>query len=91
MYFAKYIVVYVRPSTRASRCKVATVPMKLFGGKLLSLQQGFWRNDVMVTAQENEELLRAFFMEEIEEVLKDTKTDMTSGPDGFPVSLFKRF
>jgi hypothetical protein len=48
--------------------------MKLFGGKLLSLQQGFLRTDVMVTAQENEELLRAFFMEEIEEVLKDTKS-----------------
>jgi hypothetical protein len=45
----------------------------------------------MVTAQENEELLRAFFMEEIEEVLKDTKTDTAPGPDGFPVSLFKRF
>jgi hypothetical protein len=30
-------------------------------------------------------------MEEIEEVLKDTKTDTAPGPDGFPVSFFKRF
>jgi hypothetical protein len=30
-------------------------------------------------------------MEEIEEVLKDTKPDMAPGPDGFPVTFFKRF
>jgi hypothetical protein len=30
-------------------------------------------------------------MEEIDEVLKETKTDTAPGPDGFPVSFFKRF
>src|SRR4051812_9967785 len=36
-------------------------------------------------------MMQTFVMEELEEVLKDTKTDTALGPDGFPVAFFKRF
>ncbi|XP_071683729.1 uncharacterized protein [Lolium perenne] len=59
--------------------------------KMLCLQQDFWAAGARVTDQENEALLRSFSMEELEEVLKDTKTDTAPGPDGFSVSFFKHF
>jgi hypothetical protein len=59
--------------------------------KMLCLQQDFWAAGARITDQENEALLRSFSMEELEEVLKDTKTDTAPGPDGFSVSFFKHF
>jgi hypothetical protein len=44
-----------------------------------------------VSEEDNENLLRSFSMEELEDVLKDTKSDTTLGPDGIPVLFYKRF
>jgi hypothetical protein len=59
--------------------------------KTLSLQQNIWSPNMQVNAQENEDLLRSFTMEELEAALKDTKTDTDPGPDGLPVLFYKKF
>jgi hypothetical protein len=43
----------------------------------------------MVSVEENENLLRSFSQEELDEVLKETKVDTAPGPDGFPVMFYK--
>jgi hypothetical protein len=43
-----------------------------------------------VSDEDNENLLRSFSMEELEDVLKDTKSDTAPGPDGIPVLFYKR-
>ena len=48
-----------------------------------------WPTERKVSAQENEDLARSFSMQELEEVLKATKTDTSPGPDGLPVAFFK--
>jgi hypothetical protein len=59
--------------------------------KTLCLQQNIWNSNMQVSAQENEDLLRSFTAEELDAVLKDTKTDTAPGPDGLPVLFYKRF
>jgi hypothetical protein len=44
----------------------------------------------MVSEVENENLLRSFSHEELDEVLKETKVDTAPGPDGFLVLFYKR-
>jgi hypothetical protein len=59
--------------------------------KALCLHQNIWSANMRVSAQENEDLLRSFTAEELDDVLKDTKTDTATGPDGLPVLFYKRF
>jgi hypothetical protein len=59
--------------------------------KMLSLDSDIWSAQKRVTTHENEDLLRSFSLEDLKEVLKDTKTDTTPGPDGFPVLFYKQF
>jgi hypothetical protein len=58
--------------------------------KLLQLQEGTWSQAQRVLREENENLLRTFSQEELDEVLKETKVDTAPGPDGFPVVFYKR-
>jgi hypothetical protein len=58
--------------------------------RVLWLQEGTWTQEQMVSAVENEILLRSFSQEELVEVLKETKVDTAPGPDGFPVMFYKR-
>jgi hypothetical protein len=59
--------------------------------KLISLAPDIWLPHNRVLEEENENLLRSFSMEELEDVLKDTKSDTAPGPDGIPVLFYKRF
>jgi hypothetical protein len=59
--------------------------------KLLPLALDIWLPKNRVSKEENENLLRSFSMEELEDVLKDTKYDTAPGPDGIPVLFYKRF
>jgi hypothetical protein len=58
--------------------------------RVLQLQEGIWVQDQKVSDEENENLLRSFSQEELDEVLKETKMDMAPSPDGFPVMFYKR-
>jgi hypothetical protein len=44
-----------------------------------------------VSDLENEELRRSFTPEELDVVLKETKTDTAPGPNGLPVMFYKKF
>jgi hypothetical protein len=58
--------------------------------RVLQLQEGIWAQDQKVSDEENENLLRSFSHEELNDVLKETKMDTAPGPDGFPVMFYKR-
>jgi hypothetical protein len=57
----------------------------------ISLVQGIWSGGQCATSQDNEALIRTFLPEELDQVLKETKTNTAPGPDGFPVFFFKSF
>jgi hypothetical protein len=59
--------------------------------KLLSLSLDLWVGDSLVSPQENDDLMRSFTAEELDWILKDTKSDTAPGPDGLPVIFFKSF
>jgi hypothetical protein len=59
--------------------------------KLLSIRSDLWSPQQMVSAQENDELMRTFTAEELDYVLHETKTDTAPGPDGLPVLFYKKF
>jgi hypothetical protein len=59
--------------------------------KLLGLQPYLWPSHSWVSDQENEDLLRSFTKEELDLVLKETKTDIAPGSDGFPFLFYKQF
>jgi hypothetical protein len=59
--------------------------------KLLSIRPNLWPTQQMVSAQENEELMKTFTSEELDFVLHETKTDTAPGPDGLPVLFYKKF
>jgi hypothetical protein len=59
--------------------------------KLLSIRPDLWPSQQMVSAQENDELMRSFTAEELDFVLHETKTDTAPGPDGLPVLFYKKF
>jgi hypothetical protein len=42
-------------------------------------------------SEDNDALLRSFLPEDLDLVLKETKTDTALGPDGFPAVFFKSF
>jgi hypothetical protein len=59
--------------------------------KLLSLDSDIWPLQSRVIDLENEVMLRAFSMEELEAVLRDTKSDIAPGPNNFPILFYKQF
>ena len=59
--------------------------------KHLSLANNIWEDNFKVTGEENEMLMRSFLPEELDQILRDTKTDTAPGPDGLPIAFFKNF
>jgi hypothetical protein len=59
--------------------------------RVLSLAPNLWDEDKWVSAEENLALDLTFSLEELDEVLLSMKMDTAPGPDGLPVTFFKRF
>jgi exonuclease III len=59
--------------------------------RVFSLAPNLWGEDKQVSPAENLALELTFTQEELDEVLSNMKTDTAPGPDGLPVSFFKRF
>ena len=59
--------------------------------KVLGLQHNLWGTDPRVPEEENLALSLSFLPEDLDNVVKDTKTDTALGPNGFPVAFFKAF
>jgi hypothetical protein len=57
----------------------------------ITLVQGIWTEGQCVSSEDNDSLIRSFLPEELDQVLKETKTDTAPGPDGLPVIFFKSF
>jgi hypothetical protein len=57
----------------------------------ISLVQGIWSGRQCATSKDNDVMIRSFLPEELDQVLKETKTDTAPGPDGLPVIFFKSF
>jgi hypothetical protein len=58
--------------------------------KFIALQANCWLGNEIVFAEDNDDLALSFTSEELEEVLKGTKTATALGPDGFLVVFFKK-
>jgi hypothetical protein len=59
--------------------------------KFLKLDPNCWAEEDRVSREDNDVLALSFTMEELEEVIKNTKTAMAPCPDGLPVAFFKNF
>jgi hypothetical protein len=59
--------------------------------KFLSVSHNCWSAEEKVSVEENEALALSFTREELDEVLKSTKTAMALGQDGFPLAFYKKF
>jgi mannosylglycoprotein endo-beta-mannosidase len=57
----------------------------------ITLVQGIWTEGQCASQEDNDSLIRSFLPEELDQVLKETKTNTAPGPDGFPVIFFKSF
>jgi hypothetical protein len=55
------------------------------------LSRNLWPDAARISGEENSELERTFTTEELDAVLASMKTDSAPGPDGFPVSFYKKF
>jgi hypothetical protein len=58
--------------------------------KFIALHANCWLGNELVSDKDNDGLALSFTREELEEVLKGTKTATALGPDGFPVAFFKK-
>jgi hypothetical protein len=58
---------------------------------LFHLSAYFWHTSRQVSDEENDRLMIAFSVEEIDAVLAGMKVDTAPGPDGLPATFFKRF
>jgi hypothetical protein len=56
----------------------------------LSLSPNTWSARFRVSQQENEDMMRTFTLEELDFVLKETKTDTAPGPDELPMLFYKK-
>jgi hypothetical protein len=59
--------------------------------KFLKLATNCWAKEDRVSREDNDALTLSFTMEELEEVIKNTKTATAPGLDGLPVAFFKNF
>jgi hypothetical protein len=59
--------------------------------RLFSLHLELWPVEKRLSAEENDALSITFSPEELDAVLESMKLDSAPGPDGFPVTFFKRF
>jgi hypothetical protein len=59
--------------------------------KIIGIRSDLWPPEQRVSFQENAEMMRTFTTEELDFVLHETKTDTAPGPDGLPVSFYKKF
>jgi hypothetical protein len=59
--------------------------------KILILHPDLWVGHSVVSPQESDDLMRSFTADELDWVLKDTKSDTAPGPDGLLVIFFKKF
>jgi hypothetical protein len=59
--------------------------------KFLNLAENYWDIRSTVSQEENEALALTFTMEELHDVLQNTKTATVPGPDGFPMAFYKKF
>jgi mannosylglycoprotein endo-beta-mannosidase len=59
--------------------------------KFLKLASNCWAEEGRVSREDNDALALSFTMEELEEVIKNTKTATAPGPDGLPVAFLKNF
>ena len=50
-----------------------------------------WPSDQQIQQADNEFLIRPFSSEEIDNIIKEMKSNTTPGPDGFSVEFFKSF
>jgi hypothetical protein len=58
--------------------------------KILSLCPEMCVGHSLVSPQENDDLTRSFTIEELDWILRDTKSDTAPGPDGLAVIFFKK-
>ncbi|KAK1697110.1 hypothetical protein QYE76_013807 [Lolium multiflorum] len=58
--------------------------------RVCGLSPSAWGADGKVSTEENEGLALTFSEQELEEIVKDMKSDTAPGPDGFSVLFFKR-
>jgi hypothetical protein len=59
--------------------------------RVCGLAPNSWGVEARVSEAENQELLRTFTEQELESLVMEMKFDTAPGPDGFPVSFFKKF
>ncbi|XP_071680143.1 uncharacterized protein [Lolium perenne] len=59
--------------------------------RVCGLAPSSWGEEARVSKEENVGLACTFSEAELEAIVKDMKTDTAPGPDGFPVTFFKRF
>jgi exonuclease III len=59
--------------------------------RVCSLDPNAWGEETRVSLDENAEVMRTYSEAELDCLLQDMKTDTAPGPDGFPVSFFKKF
>jgi mannosylglycoprotein endo-beta-mannosidase len=59
--------------------------------RAFSLHSELWPAGMRLSEEENNALSLTFTLHELDEVLASMKPDSTPGPDGFPVTFFKRF
>jgi hypothetical protein len=67
---------------------------KLFGSEpdpKIKLGNDFWRDRGRLVVEDNQWLTRPFTMAELEEAVRQMKTNIAPGPDGLSTSFYKNF
>jgi hypothetical protein len=67
---------------------------KLFGEEergTVRLAVDMWQDKGRLSLVQQVDLIKPFSVGEVEQALKDMKTDMAPSPDGFPVVFYKKF
>lgn len=57
----------------------------------IHLQEDMWRDHGCVSAADDSELIKEFSMTELEQAVREMKTDTAQGPDGFSTLFLKEF
>lgn len=73
---------------------ITNIYKQLFGGEpdlVIQLVENFWRDRWRLGHEDNIWLTRLFTMTELEEAMREMKTNTALGPDGFFTSFYKNF